>query len=216
MLGIRTQPLWPFAAGRVSPWRPGRRADRGGSGLDGSPGNYKPSAPPESPNRPRKPFPCTKSRIAAGTRLSPADPAITRGSRPQPLVLLRSRSIPVTADPRSLPGPARRIRPGAGGARVPQVHPRAEPCVPRLGSRASRAPRPPRPARRRTTGRPGSFPSSASPFGNGNPAVPDLAAAGRRGPKCQTRALSSNRHRIRLDIRTNLGSNRWSDAGRVR
>ena len=163
MLGIRTQPLWPFAACQVSRWRPGCRADRGGSGLDGSPGNYKPSAPPESPNRPRKPFPCTKSRIAAGTRLSPADPAITRGSRPQPLVLLRSRSIPVTADPRSLPGPARRIRPGAGGARVPQVHPRAEPCVPRLGSRASRAPRPPRPARRRTTGRPGSFPAPQAP-----------------------------------------------------
>ena len=35
-------------------------------------------------------------------------------------------------------------------------------------------------------------------------------------PKCQTPALSSNRHRIRLDIRTNLGSNRWSNAGRVR
>ena len=35
-------------------------------------------------------------------------------------------------------------------------------------------------------------------------------------PECQTPPLSSNRHRIRLDIRTNLGSNRWSNAGRVR
>ena len=35
-------------------------------------------------------------------------------------------------------------------------------------------------------------------------------------PQCQTLALSSNRHRRRLDIRTNLGSNRWTNAGRVR
>ncbi len=34
--------------------------------------------------------------------------------------------------------------------------------------------------------------------------------------KCRTPALSSNRHRRRLDIRTNLGSNRWTNAGRVR
>ena len=47
---------------------------------------------------------------------------------------------------------------------------------------------------------------------------PGPAAAPRSfsAPKCQTSALSSNRHRIRLDIRTNLGSNRWSNAGRVR
>jgi hypothetical protein len=34
--------------------------------------------------------------------------------------------------------------------------------------------------------------------------------------KCQTLALSSNRHRIRLDIRANLGSNRCTNAGRSR
>jgi hypothetical protein len=34
--------------------------------------------------------------------------------------------------------------------------------------------------------------------------------------KCQTLALSSNRHRKRLDIRANLGSNRCSNTGRSR
>ena len=34
--------------------------------------------------------------------------------------------------------------------------------------------------------------------------------------KCQTLALSSNRHRKRLDIRANLGSNRYTNAGRLR
>ena len=52
--------------------------------------------------------------------------------------------------------------------------------------------------------------SSASP-GPGR-RVRDASA----GAKCQTPALSSNRHRRRLDIRANLGSNRWTNAGRVR
>ena len=37
-----------------------------------------------------------------------------------------------------------------------------------------------------------------------------------RSQKCQTLALSSNRHRIRLDIRANLGSNRCTNADRSR
>ncbi len=43
--------------------------------------------------------------------------------------------------------------------------------------------------------------------------------AGKRGsatPECQTPAIPSNRHRRRLDIRANLGSNGCGDTGRVR
>jgi hypothetical protein len=47
------------------------------------------------------------------------------------------------------------------------------------------------------------------------------ACPSRTGPipgarKCQTLAISSNRHRKRLDIRANLGSNRYSHADQVR
>jgi len=49
----------------------------------------------------------------------------------------------------------------------------------------------------------------------GTPAVP-ISHDRLAGAKCQTLGLSSNRYRSRLDIRTNLGSNRWSNAGRVR
>ena len=46
----------PFATCQVSPSRSCPRADRGGSGLDGSPRHYNRAARPGRPNRPRKAF----------------------------------------------------------------------------------------------------------------------------------------------------------------
>jgi hypothetical protein len=68
---------------------------------------------------------------------------------------------------------------------------------------------------------PGSQICHVATLGTQRPLNSSLPEPDRTGPipgarKCQTLAISSNRHRKRLDIRANLGSNRYSHADQVR
>src|SRR6185295_15255475 len=97
----------PFATCQVSPSRSCPRADRGGSGLDGSPRHYNRAARPGRPNRPRKALSFNEIHLGRSSQPGPAPaprPPLTQGRPPR-----RRRLTPAPLAPPTPPAPLLRL-----------------------------------------------------------------------------------------------------------